>query len=345
MSTVLGAVPEVAALPPPVTAVTPTAAKTLDYFPIGMFGSVMSLTILTVAWRLAQPLLGTPPLISEVLQYLSTAALVLVGACYLIKCVTAPQAVGTEFNHPIVGNLFGTFLISLLLQPIVIVQWSPLLARAMWTVGAVGMVTFAWLVVTRWLTQRQKIEHATPAWIVPVVGMLDVPLALPALGLAPMHGVSVLCLAVGLFFAVPLFTMIMMRLVFEEPMPNLLAPTLLILVAPFSVGVSTYLIAGGQIDMFAQALYALDLFVLATLFGRLRYLMGCCPFRVSWWAAGFPMGTSAIAGLRIAAANPSSVNLALAILLLVLASGLIVFLTVRTLVGVFDGELRHLSGP
>jgi tellurite resistance protein len=344
MSTIFGASPETTATVAPIgTAVTPTAAKTLDYFPIGMFGSVMSLTILSVAWRLAQPLIGAPSWISEVLQYLSSATFIVVAACYLIKCMTAPQAVRGEFNHPIIGNLFGTLLISLLLQPIVIVQWSPLLARAMWVVGAVGMTAFAWLVVTRWLTHRQKIEHATPAWIVPVVGMLDVPLALPSLGLPPMHGVMVLSLAVGLFFAVPLFTMIMMRLVFEEPLPNALAPTLLILVAPFSVGVSTYLITVGQIDVFAQSLYALDVFVLATLFGRLRYLMGCCPFRVSWWAAGFPMGTSAIAGLRIAAANPGSVNEALAILLLALASALIVFLLVRTLVGVFDGELRHLS--
>lgn len=49
------------------------------------------------------------------------------------------------------------------------------------------------------MSDRQLIAHATPAWIVPVVGLLDVPLALPTLGLPPMHGVIVLGMAVGLF--------------------------------------------------------------------------------------------------------------------------------------------------
>jgi tellurite resistance protein len=66
--------------------------------------------------------------------------------------------------------------------------------------------------------------------------MQDVPLALPSLGLPPIHGVMVLGLAVGLFFTVPLFTLIFSRLVFEPPMPGPLQPTLMILAAPFAVG-------------------------------------------------------------------------------------------------------------
>ena len=55
-----------------------------------------------------------------------------------------------------------------------------------------------------------------------MVGMLDIPLALPLLHLPGLHGVMVLGLAVGLFFAVPLFTLIFSRLVFEPPMPDAL---------------------------------------------------------------------------------------------------------------------------
>jgi tellurite resistance protein len=43
-----------------------------------------------------------------------------------------------------------------------------------------------------------------------------------------------------LFFAVPLFTLIFSRLLFEPPLPAALKPSLLILVAPFAVGYSTY---------------------------------------------------------------------------------------------------------
>ena len=98
--------------------------------------------------------------------------------------------------------------------------------------GAVGMVLFAWFVVSRWMSDRQQVAHATPAWVIPIVGLLDVPLALPVLGLPPMHGLMAAALAVGLFFAVPLFTLIFSRLLFEPPLPDALKPSLLILVAP-----------------------------------------------------------------------------------------------------------------
>ena len=193
------------------------------------------------------------------------------------------------------------------------------------------------------MSDRQQIGHATPAWIVPVVGLLDVPLALPSLGLPSMHGVMVASLAIGLFFAIPLFTLIFSRLVFEPPIPDALRPTLLILVAPFAVGTSTYAVTVGQIDLLAQSLYMLTLFMLAVLFNHMRFLVACCPFRVSWWAVSFPLAASAVAALRIAAAMPSLAADAIAMALLLVATLAILGLLVRTLYGIARGELRALS--
>jgi tellurite resistance protein len=118
---------------------------------------------------------------------------------------------------------------------------------------------------------------------------------------------------VGLFFAIPLFTMIFSRLLFEPPMPDALQPTLLILVAPFAVGYSTDTVTSGTTDLFAQALYMLTLFMLAVLLGRLRKLAHCCPFRFGWWSVSFPLAASAIASLRYAAFAPLWITCALAI--------------------------------
>ena len=328
------------------TTTTPTstlAGWRFDYLPVSLFGSVMGLTGLSVAWRLAHVRYGAPEWAADGIGVAAVAAFVLMTAGYAVKLVTAPDAVRTEFRHPIAGNLFGTFLISLLLLPIILAPVALRLAQVMWGTGAVGMVVFAWIIVSRWMSDRQQIAHATPAWIVPVVGLLDVPLALPGLGLPPMHGVMVLGLAVGLFFAVPLFTFIFSRLVFEPPMPDALQPTLLILVAPFAVGFSTYVATTGQVDLFAQSLYVLTLFMLAMLLGRLRNLLGCCPFRVSWWAVSFPLAASAIAALRFATAEPGLITDTIAVALLALATVAIAGLLVRTIVGVARGELRTLS--
>jgi tellurite resistance protein len=315
----------------------------LDYLPVGLFGSVMGLTGLSVAWRLAHARYGAPAWAADAIGAVAVAAFVAVALGYAVKLATAPAAVRAEFRHPIAGNLFGTVLISLLLLPIILAPVSRLLAQVTWCIGAVGMVAFAWMIVSRWMSDRQQAAHATPAWVIPVVGLLDVPLALPSLGLPPMHGVMVLGLAVGLFFALPLFTLIFSRLLFEPPMPDALQPTLLILVAPFAVGFSTYVATTGQVDLFAQSLYVLTLFMLAVLLGRLRHLPRCCPFRVSWWAVSFPLAASAIAALRFAAAEPGFVTDAIALALLALATLTIAGLLVRTLAGAARGELRTLS--
>lgn len=315
----------------------------LEYLPVGLFGAVMGLTGLSVAWQLAHARYGAPGWVALVIAAMAVVVFVLILAGYAVKLATAFGAVRGEFRHPIAGNLFGTVLISLLLLPIVLEPYAHRLAQGLWVVGAAGMIVFAWLIVSRWMSDRQQVAHATPAWIIPVVGLLDVPLALPALGLPPMHGLMVFALAVGLFFAVPLFTLIFSRLLFEPPLPDALKPSLLILVAPFAVGYSTYTVTAGQTDLFAEALYMLMLFILAVLLGQLRYLPTCCSFRVSWWAVSFPLAACSIAALRFAAAQPGIVTDVIAIVLLALATSVILLLFGRTLWGIVRGELRTLS--
>ena len=317
--------------------------RQLEYLPVGLFGSVMGLCGLSVAWRLAQMRYGAPAWAAEGVGVAAIAVFVLVAIGYLVKLATAPDAVRAEFRHPIAGNLFGTVLISLLLLPIVLAPYGLMLAQAVWAAGAAGMVAFAWLVVSRWMSDRQQVAHATPAWIIPVVGLLDVPLAVPSLGLPPLHFLMVLTLAVGLFFAVPLFTLIFSRLLFEPPMPDALQPSLLILLAPFAVGTSAYVATTGQFDLFAQALFGLTLFMLAVLLARLRHIAACCPFRVSWWAVSFPLAASATAALRYAIAAPDLLADIAAVALLAFATLAIAALLARTLFGVVTGELRTLS--
>ena len=317
--------------------------RPLEYLPVSLFGAVMGLSGLSVAWRLAAERYLAPYWVADAIGVAAVVAFVAMSIAYLIKLIAAPDAVRAELRHPIAGNLFGTAIISLLLLPIVIAPRALLVAQVMWAVGAVAMLGFAWLMIDRWMSDRQQVAHATPAWIVPVVGVLDVPLALPDLGLPSLHGLMVACVAIGLFFAVPLFTLILSRLLFEAPLPAALHPTLLILVAPFAVGFSAYQATTGSVDLFAKALYALTLFMLAVLLGRLRDLVRTYPFRVSWWAVSFPLAASAAAAIRFDNAKPGLVTDLVAAGLLMLASVVIGSLTLRTIVGLARGELRTLS--
>jgi tellurite resistance protein len=323
-------------------AALPAPTGTLAYLPVALFASSMGLTGLALAWRMAHLRFGLPAWIGDALGAVAVLVFVALAVAYAVKAATSFAAVQAEWRHPIAGNMFGTPLISLLLIPMLLADVDLALARAVWIVGAIGMILFAWMIVGRWMRVRQQLAHATPAWIVPVVGLIDIPLAVPALHL-PVQSVMVFALAVGLFFAVPLFTMILSRLMFEEPLPPALQPSLLILLAPFAVGFSAYVTTTGAVDTFAQALYMLMLFLLAVLVGRLRHLPGCAPFRVSWWAVSFPLAASSTAALRYAAWADDAFGDAVAIVLLAFASVVILGLLGRTVIGIARGELRTLT--
>jgi tellurite resistance protein len=317
--------------------------RRFEYLPVALFGSVMGLTGLSIAWRLAHLRYGAPAWIATALTGVAALGFVLMVCAYGLKLVTATEAVRAELQHPIAVNTFATFWVSMLLLPIVLAPFSLLAAQVLWCVGATGIMVLALYIISRWLAIQHQPAHATPAWILPVVGLLDLPLAVPSLELPYAAETMMVGLAIGMFFALPLFTMIFSRLVFEPPLAPALEPSFLILVAPFAVGMSAYVATTGQVDLFAKSLYALTIFTLVVMLGRLRHLAQCCPFRVGWWSVSFPLAASAIAALRFAQAEPGWVSDALGLALLALSTSIILWMLVRMVIGIARGELRALS--
>ncbi len=315
----------------------------LEYLPVSLFGGIMGLSGLSIGWHVAAKVLNVPEAISTCTGFIAVGAFVVLALAYGVKLVTAPDKVAAEFNNLIAGNLFGTISISLLLLPIILVHYSLPVARGLWLIGAGSMILFAWTIVVRWISRPHEAIHVTPTWIVPAVGLLDVPLALPLLDMPQFNGLMLFSLAVGLVFAVPVFTLNLNRLIVGPPLPDPLLPTLLMLAAPFAVGFSSYVVTAGKDDMFADALYMLTLFTMAVLVWRLARTLPGKAFKLSWWGTSFPLAATAIAALRYAGYHPGPVAVGIAVVLLAAATLAIAALMVRTLVGLFRGELRALS--
>ena len=313
------------------------------YLPIGLFGSVMSLCGLSLAWKLAASMYDLPVIIGKYIGLLAIIVFFVLLISYGIKCIYALPEVRAEFNHPITINLFGTFIVSLLLLPAVILPYNIVMAELLWVLGAVLMVLFAWMIIGRWMNIRQNPEHASPPWIIPVVGTLDIPIAGNLIDPSGTHQLALFSLAVGLFFALPLFTIIFSRLLFEAPMSDALRPSLMILLAPFSVGFSAYVGTLGHIDTFASLLFYVSVFLFFALLPKLLSLGKCCPFRISWWAIGFPLAATAIAALKYASHTQSHFHDLLASSLLAFATIVIFGLGVRTLRGIVAGDLKRLK--
>jgi tellurite resistance protein len=313
----------------------------LAHLPVSLFGSVMGYSGLALAWRLAASEFGLPGWIGEALAFVTVSIFLLLTLCYAIKCIESPEAVRAEFAHPVAVNFFGTPIISLLLLPAVVAPYSAALTKALWLIGTVSMLSFAWLVVSRWMSVRQKIVHATPAWMIPIVGTLNISIVGVTLDVPGAQAVSAFGLAVGLFFAVPLFTLVLSRLIFEEPMLKAQWPSLLIFVATFAVSFSAYLSVVGRVDLFASSLFYLAVFMFAVLVPKLL-LRSNTPFHTSWWAVSFPLAAMSNAALKFNLYQQSWLAQAFALAVLAFTTFVIMSMSVRTIAGIARGELRTL---
>ncbi|MDE7235621.1 MAG: hypothetical protein K2N45_03250, partial [Helicobacter japonicus] len=202
--------------------------------------------------------------------------------------------------------------------------------------------------------------HITPAWIIPVVGLLDLPLALPLFADKVWVQdfsfiIAGFCVGVGFFWSIVLCVLIFARIVFFEKLPEKLMPTLVILLAPFGAGVSAYAVfiqdfSSLGVDNLSYALFSIGLFLLFALLPQIFKIGKCCPFRISWWAISFPLAAMCIASFNITESIILKSSARVAIFLSSLSSVLLiavtlafVWLLMRTLKGIIKGELKNLA--
>ncbi|KAF0811348.1 Tellurite resistance protein TehA [Andreprevotia sp. IGB-42] len=312
-------------------------AASIRNLPVNLFASVMGLAGLAIAWRQASHQFGASMLVAEVIGMLALSVFLVLGVGYLVKAIRYPGVVVAEYRHPVTGNFFGTITIAMLLLSSVLAPLSQPLAEAVWTVGAVATITFCFMIATRLLQGRIDAAHAVPAWFIPGVATLDIAVAGSGMSMPWAHEVNLFALAVGMMLALLFFTMIMSRLIHHEPMPAGMAPSLLILVAPFAVGFLAYGNVMQRVDTFSGLLFYSGLFLFLTLAPRV-FCKGI-PFASSWWAISFPLAALTSAALKYAMFVQVWPVTGIAIILLALLNVVIVVLVARTLHILFNGEM------
>lgn len=305
--------------------------------PVNLFGSVMGIAGLSIAWRLAGLAFGVTPLISGVVGAVAVIVFLVLGAAYLVKALKHPHAVAGEFNHPITGNFFGTITIGTLLLSTVVAPLSETLAEFVWTIGTVSTVALAYAVAGRLLRGKVDATHAVPAWLIPGVATLDIAVAGGGMPMQWAHEVNVFGLAVGAMIALLFFTMIMARLIHHESLPTGMVPSMIILIAPFEVGFLAYTNFTHRVDTFAALLFYFGLFVFVTLAPRV--FRKDIPFAAGWWAISFPMAALTSAALKYSMFVQAWPITAIAVVLLAMLSVAIVVLLVRTLHILLNGTL------
>lgn len=315
---------------------TEAPVSRLQNFPVAWFAMIMGLGGLTIAWRKAEELLALPVAVSPWLTILSTALFALVGLIYGAKIVMHRTAAAREWGHPVKMNFVPTASIALILLAIVWLPVNAAYSKLLWLAG-VGLHLFLTLhVITQWMHQSKfEIVHLNPAWFIPVVGNILVPIA--GVAHAPVE-ISWFFFSVGLVFWPVLLAIIFYRVIFHGSLPDRLMPTLFILIAPPAVGFLSYLKLTGEPDAFAQVLYHAGLFFTLLLFAQLRWFTRL-KFFLSWWAYSFPLAAITVATLAMFEHTGGVVFLRLAGILLGVATVVIAGLLGRTALAVARKEI------
>lgn len=311
----------------------------LEHFPIPLFASVMGLGGYTLATKAA----GIPAL-TLVMTVISSLVLVLVSVAYLFKFIRYPNAVKHEFNHPVRHAFFPAMSIGLLIMAEVYFPLSPALSKFMWMLGAVMQLVFTLHILTTWMFHDKfDITMITPAWFIPVVGNVLVPVS--GIHHAPVE-LLWFFLSYGLFFWLVLQTIVMYRVIFHAPIPEKLLPTLFIMIAPPAVSFVAYvkLTQGIEmgIDHFAWFLYYVAIFMTAMLLYRVKKFI-VLQFALPWWAYSFPLAAITIASFMMAQAMHNSsmhtVFVVIAWVLFALVSCVIVMLVYKTIRAMLAGKI------
>ena len=265
----------------------------LEHLPVSLFSIVMGLAGTTIAVEKTEHLWGGSGLASLALLVLTTLVFALISLAYLTKFVLHRPHVVAEFNHPIRMSFFPTLSIGMLLVAIATMGHFPGVSLYLWAVGATVQLVFTLAILSNWMHHEKfQVQHSNPAWFIPIVGNILVPIAGVPLGFPE---VSWFYFSVGLMMWTPLLAVLLNRFFFHPMLPGKLLPTLFILIAPPAVGFIAWVkLHHGVVDDAARIFYYFALFTTLLLFFQARYFVRLA-FALPWWAYSFPLAAMTIA--------------------------------------------------
>ena len=258
-----------------------------------MFAIVMGLSGLTITYQKAHEILSLPSIIGDLLSYMTIGVFVVISLIYGLKWFKYPQAVKNEFSHSVRINFFASVSISMLLLAIVFKNIHPTISTVLWYPGMILHIFLTLKTISFWINNNQELAHSNPAWFMPIVGNILIPIG--GIGLVSI-GFLTFFFSIGIFFWIILFAIIFNRIIFHHQLAVKFLPTLFILIAPPAVGFIAYYKLFHTLDFFALFLFNIAIFFTILVAFMYKSFLGI-KFFISWWAFIFPLAAMTIASL------------------------------------------------
>lgn len=160
----------------------PTTSR-IQYFPISFFAMIMGLSGMTIAWAKSSKLFQWDLPVDQILLPLTAVIFALLMVMLLLKLIHHPEKFKADFQHPVKLNFLPTVSISLILLGTASLNEHVGIASALWMSGTLIHLVLTLVVLNLWLHHAKfEIMHMNPAWFIPVVGNILVPITGAQLG-------------------------------------------------------------------------------------------------------------------------------------------------------------------
>lgn len=326
----------------------------LAHFPIMLFASVMGLGGLALVFKKASAafafstkdsanfldLNAVFAICSLVFGFLSVAVFLLLLGFYVAKIFTHFNAFKAEITHQVKIN----FLSAIPIGALIITTLGAFndngtmlfLLKIIFYLSSFLQLILSIFVINFWFSNAMKKHLLSPAWFIPIVGNLIVPLAGHSAKITPEF--SLFFFSVGCFFWLILTALITSRLIFEESLESKFLPTLFIFIAPPSIFVVDFAALFGGHSALSLMLYFVALFFMLLMLSLSRVFTRL-NFALSWWAFTFPLCAFGIASFETFMIFKSPLYMIFGILGLILALFAVLFVSYKTLLAMSKGKI------
>ncbi len=314
-------------------------AETIRSFPdipVSAFAAVLGIAGLGLAWRKSAVVIGTAPWIGEVMIFAGVLVFAWIAAAYGMKIMRAPFAMQAEFDDLAQASYLAVAPLSLQLFAAGALPLDHAVATLMWVIGTGAQFILLLILLKRWMAGGQTRRNLRPSIFLPSGGLLICPATASQLGFIE---IGWMLFAVGALLWILFLALLLDRLFFDMPMGDDETPQLAIMITPPALAFMSYMALNQQmIDGFARFLFYVMMFFLIVTLTHSQRLMGL-RFGMGWWSLTFPAAAAASAAMEYRMAVGAYFPMALCVALLGLASVLVAYCAVRTLMGLQAGNL------
>ncbi len=310
--------------------------RSIQHFPVTMFGGMLGLCGLGLSWKLAHETLGLPPVIFKAIMGFGLGYTIAVMTLYTFKALRHWNLVVEDLRHPVRGNFLSAAPLGTMLIAYGFNETIPVLSGWIWVAAAIATICLGAIVMDSWIKSEHRMDEVTPALFIPTVGMLIGPIT------GADMGYDLLCwllLGAGAFSWMALLPVTLNRLFFHGFMSPPLRPSIFILIAPPSLtAIALTRMDGGYMDNTARMLTGMALFTFLFVMAGWRKHQKL-PFCLPWWGYTFPLSSLCSACFFFYDSSGQNIVAFIAILLLILATAITSLVAIKTLLAFGKGHL------